>query len=70
VLQQLSVSFGVSIAAMLLGLVTLDGSPLTAEKFHTVFLIMAVVPLLGLPGFLKLRPEDGAQVSGHSKAGR
>lgn len=67
VLQQLSVSFGVSIAAMLLGLVTLDGSPLTAEKFHTVFLMMAVVPLLGLPGFLKLKPEDGAQVSGHSR---
>lgn len=67
VLQQLSVSFGVSIAAMLLGLVTLDGSPLTPEKFQTVFLIMAVVPLLGLPGFLRLRPEDGAQVTGHGK---
>ena len=64
VLQQLSVSFGVSIAAMLLGLVTLDGSPLTPEKFQTVFLIMSVVPLLGLPGFLRLRPEDGAQVTG------
>jgi hypothetical protein len=29
------------------------------------FLLMAVIPLLGLPGFLKLRPEDGRQVSGH-----
>ncbi|WP_047457306.1 DHA2 family efflux MFS transporter permease subunit [Rhizobium rhizogenes] len=65
VLQQLSVSFGVSIAAMLLGLVTLDGSALTPEKFHIAFLLMAVIPLLGLPGFLKLRPEDGRQVSGH-----
>jgi hypothetical protein len=27
--------------------------------------MMAVIPLLGLPGFLKLRPEDGQQVSGH-----
>jgi hypothetical protein len=65
VLQQLSVSFGVSIAAMLLGVVTLDGSPLTPDKFHMAFLLMAVIPLLGLPGFLKLRPEDGRQVSGH-----
>jgi EmrB/QacA subfamily drug resistance transporter len=65
VLQQLSVSFGVSIAAMLLGLVTLNGAPLTPEKFHIAFLLMAVIPLLGLPGFLKLQPEDGKQVSGH-----
>ncbi|MBB4566636.1 DHA2 family efflux MFS transporter permease subunit [Rhizobium leucaenae] len=65
VLQQLSVSFGVSIAAMLLGLVTLDGSPLTPEKFHLTFLLMAVIPLFGLPGFFMLRPEDGRQVSGH-----
>jgi EmrB/QacA subfamily drug resistance transporter len=69
VLQQLSVSFGVSIAAMLLGLVTLDGSPLTPEKFHITFLIMAIIPLLGLPGFLRLRPEDGKQVSGHIRRG-
>jgi EmrB/QacA subfamily drug resistance transporter len=65
VLQQLSVSFGVSIAAMLLGLVTRDGAPPTTEKFHLAFLMMAVIPLLGIPGFMKLRPEDGRQVSGH-----
>lgn len=67
VLQQLSVSFGVSVAAMLLGLVTLDGSALTPEKFQTVFLIIAIVPLLGLPGFAFLQPEDGAEVSGHKR---
>jgi hypothetical protein len=65
VLQQLSVSFGVSIGAMLLGLVTQEGAELTPARFHEVFLIMAVIPLLGAPGFLGLRPEDGAQVSGH-----
>ncbi len=65
VLQQLSVSFGVSIAAMLLGLVTLGGQPLTLGSFHMVFLAMAVIPLLGLRGFLQLKPEDGQQVSGH-----
>jgi len=29
------------------------------------FLIMAFIPLLGLPGFMRLQPEDGHQVSGH-----
>ena len=65
VIQQLSVSFGVSIAAMLLGLVTWGGAPLTTDRFHEVFLLAAVVPLLGIPGFLFLKPEDGAHVSGH-----
>jgi hypothetical protein len=65
VLQQLSVSFGVSIGAMLLGLVTWDGGPLTPDRFHEAFLVMAVIPLLAIPGFLALRPEDGFQVSRH-----
>jgi len=65
VIQQLSVSFGVSIAAMLLGLVTWGGEPLSTDRFHEVFLLAAVVPLLGIPGFLFLKPEDGAKVSGH-----
>jgi hypothetical protein len=65
VIQQLSVSFGVSIAAMLLGLVTWGGAPLTTDRFHEVFLLAAAVPLLGIPGFLFLRPEDGMHVSGH-----
>jgi EmrB/QacA subfamily drug resistance transporter len=63
VLQQLSVSFGVSLGAMFLGLVAHEGTPLTPELFHRVFLFMAVIPLLSLPGFLFLRPDDGAEVS-------
>lgn len=70
VLQQLSVSFGVSIGAMLLGLVTWDGSPLTPARFHEVFLMMAVIPLLAVPGFFHLRPEDGFQVSRHVRGVR
>jgi hypothetical protein len=27
--------------------------------------MMAVIPLLAIPGFWQLRPEDGVQVSGH-----
>jgi hypothetical protein len=65
VLQQLSVSFGVSIGAMLLGLVAWGGAPLTTERFHEVFLLGSLVPLLGIPGFLFLTRADGASVSGY-----
>ena len=68
VLQQLSVSFGVSVSAMTLSLVSGHGAVLTPERFHETFLITAIVPLLALPGFLFLRPDDGAQVSGHRLA--
>ena len=65
VLQQLTVSFGVSFSAMMLGLLTWNGSPLTTARFHEAFLLMAIIPLLSLPGFLTLKPEDGREVSGH-----
>jgi MFS family permease len=64
VLQQLTVSFGVSLSAMLLGLLTSADQPLTVARFHEVFLLVAIIPLLALPGFLYLRPEDGMVVSG------
>ncbi len=65
VLQQLTVSFGVSLGATVLGVLTQDDHILTPGRFHQAFLLMAVVPLLALPGFMRLRPEDGRQVSGH-----
>jgi hypothetical protein len=40
------------------------------EDFHQVFLLIAVIPLLGIPGFLFLKPEDGAKVSGHVRRAR
>ncbi|WP_413990954.1 MDR family MFS transporter [Labrys okinawensis] len=70
VLQQLSVSFGVSLGAMFLGIVTWDGSALTPEHFHQVFLLMAIIPLVSLPGFFFLRPEDGVEVSQHKRKPR
>lgn len=66
-LQQLTVSFGVSLAAALLSLVSHGTPRLTPAQFHTVFLLSAVLPLLAIPGFLRLRPEDGALVSGHQR---
>ncbi|WP_158915691.1 DHA2 family efflux MFS transporter permease subunit [Caulobacter sp. S45] len=70
VLQQLSVSFGVSVAATLLGLFAGPAHLLTPTRFHEVFLAMSLIPLLALPGFLTLRPEDGVQVSGHVRGRR
>ena len=67
-MQQLTVSFGVSLAAVMLGILSRHGQVLTAARFHVVFLLAAIVPLLSIPGFLRLRPEDGAQVSGYRRA--
>jgi hypothetical protein len=67
VLQQLSVSFGVSAAALLLGLVKGSSDVLTLEHCHRVFLLVALIPLLAVPGFLTLRPEDARAFSGHRR---
>lgn len=66
-IQQLTVSFGVSLSAVLLGLLNLHGHALTPARFHEVFLLTALLPLLAIPGFRRLRPEDGAQVSGYRR---
>ncbi len=65
VLQQLSLSFGVSAAAMLLTLVSQPDGVLTPARFHEAFLWLSLLPLIALPGFLRLRAEDGAEISGH-----
>ncbi len=68
VLQQLSVSFGVSVGAVLLSLVSLHSHILTPERFHETFLLMAIIPLLAIPGFMGLRAEDGVKVTGLKRA--
>jgi EmrB/QacA subfamily drug resistance transporter len=65
VIQQLSMGFGISLSATLLGVVAGSESVLTVADFHHVFIAVAVVALLGLPGFLKLTLADGVQVSGY-----
>jgi len=67
ILQQLSISLGVSVSAMLLTLLNPDGGPLTPSDFHHAFLMLAILPLLAIPGFLMLRAEDGSQVSGYRR---
>jgi hypothetical protein len=65
VMQQVSQGFGISVSATLLGLVAGSESRISVGDFHLVFLLLAAIPLLSLPGFLRLLPGDGAVVSGH-----
>lgn len=68
VFQQLTVSIGVSFSAMLLSLISNHGEHLTPGNFGIVFIIMALLSLIGLPFYVMLKPSDGAEVSGFGKA--
>ncbi len=65
VLQQLSMSFGVSVSATLLALVAGEGGGISVADFHLVFLMLAGLTALAVPGFMTLTPQDGAAVSNH-----
>jgi hypothetical protein len=67
VIQQLTVSFGVSIAAALLTLVAGRDNLPTVANFHLVFMLVAGLTLLSVPLFFLLRPEDGATVTGQRR---
>ncbi|MFZ5578605.1 MAG: MDR family MFS transporter [Pseudomonadota bacterium] len=69
-LQQLTVSFGVSLGAAWLGLLTPAHAVPALQTFHVTFLLLAVLPMLALPAFIRLKPQDGAVVSGHVVEGR
>jgi EmrB/QacA subfamily drug resistance transporter len=60
-LQQLSVSLGISFGAVLLALVSIHTHVLTPARFHQVFLLAAVIPLLAIPGFMTLASKDGVR---------
>ncbi len=64
-LQQLTVSFGVSLSAALLALLGGARHAPDLAQFHVAFVLLAALPLLALPGFARLRVDDGAQVSGY-----
>jgi EmrB/QacA subfamily drug resistance transporter len=68
VAQQLTMGFGVAIAAALLKTFGHLGTPISVQTFHSVFLVMAVLTLFSIPGFLMLSPETGAAVSGYRRA--
>jgi len=66
VAQQLSTAMGVTIAASLVAEFAGPlGHPQIAD-FRMVMVIVAAFPLLALIGFLRLKPADGAEVSGYA----
>lgn len=64
VAQQLSMSLGVAIAATLLSLEVGAGGHITTADFPPVFVAIGVLSGLAAVGFLGLRPEAGAHVTG------
>ncbi len=67
VVQQLSLSAGVAVAALVLdGLRVAQGrTELIAEDFRVAFLVIGLLAALSTAMFLALRPDAGAEVSGH-----
>jgi EmrB/QacA subfamily drug resistance transporter len=63
VIQQLTVSFGVSIAAALLAVIAGPNRLPSVGDFHLAFLLVALITLVSAPGFLLLRTADAAHVS-------
>lgn len=61
-LQQVSVSFGVSLSAVLLAMVSAHSHILTPTRFHEVFLMTALIPLLAIPGFMTLPATTGVRL--------
>lgn len=66
-LQQLSVSFGVSLSAILLAWVSVNSHALTPTHFHEVFLFTATIPILSIPGFLALSTTAGSTSASQHK---
>jgi EmrB/QacA subfamily drug resistance transporter len=63
VVQQLTMGLGVSVSAAVLGWLASGGGSPTVSEFQNVFLLIAILPLLAIPGFSTLHPQDGAEVS-------
>jgi EmrB/QacA subfamily drug resistance transporter len=64
VVQQMTMGLGVSLGAGALAMLGAANGRPTVPEFQHVFLIIALLPLIGIPGFISLRPADGAEVSG------
>ena len=69
-MQQLSLSMGVAIGALILHLsiVFRDGATLSAQDFPPAFIGIGLVSLTSVFLFLPLAPDAGAEVSGHGRA--
>ena len=70
VVQQLSNSFGVAIAATTLAIVVGGSATITPRDFHIAFIVLGAMPMLSIVGFWRLRPSDGAEMAGQGRRGR
>jgi EmrB/QacA subfamily drug resistance transporter len=70
VAQQLAQSFGVACGATLLAIVVGPTAAITGDDFRPVFLLLALIPLVSVLGFIRLKPTDGIEVSGFLPGGR
>jgi len=70
VVQQLSLSVGVALAALLLDLFRSSAgrTTLQAGDFSRAFLAIGLVALLPLLMYRRLAPDAGAEVSGHGRS--
>lgn len=67
VIQQLTISTGVAVAAALLGFIARPRLVPDTGDFHMAFVIVALITLASAPGFLLLSSRDGEHVSHHRR---
>jgi len=65
ILSQLGVAIGIGLASALLSLLSRQEHHASVGDFRVVFVVEGVVTLAALLGYLRLKPEDGINVSGH-----
>ncbi|QND52053.1 MFS transporter [Phyllobacterium sp. 628] len=66
VAQQISIALGVAVAGGILEVTTsMHGGPLQLSDFHTAFFLVAAVSSLAFFSFVRMKPDAGAEVSGH-----
>ncbi len=63
--QQISMALGISVAAVIVAQLNMFNITVPAEAMSIAMKIVALITLASGFGFLKLAPEDGAQVSRH-----
>jgi EmrB/QacA subfamily drug resistance transporter len=64
VVQQLSNSFGVATAATVLAFVVGESVTITPHDFHMAFIVVGLFPIISVFGFMRLKPNDGAELAG------
>jgi EmrB/QacA subfamily drug resistance transporter len=67
VVQQLSNSFGVATAATVLAFVVGESVTITPSDFHMAFIVVGLFPIISVLGFMRLKPNDGAELAGRSR---